>query len=83
MALSIKSQEADRLARALAAETGESITDAVVVSLRERLERTRGRRSELALRRLSALADELTRLPVVDARTADEIIGYDRDGLPV
>lgn len=82
MALSIKSLEADRLARVLAAETGESITDAVVVSLRERLERTRGRRSELALRRLSALADELTGLPVVDARTADEIIGYDRDGLP-
>jgi antitoxin VapB len=31
MALSIKSDEADRLARELAAETGESLTEAVVV----------------------------------------------------
>jgi len=36
--LSIKSDEADRLARELAAETGESLTEAVVIALRERLE---------------------------------------------
>ncbi|MCB9530155.1 MAG: type II toxin-antitoxin system VapB family antitoxin, partial [Myxococcales bacterium] len=39
MALSIKNDEADRLARELAALTGESLTEAVVVSLRERLAR--------------------------------------------
>jgi antitoxin VapB len=82
MALSIKSDEADRLARALVAETGESLTEAVVVSLRERLERTKGRRSEVALRRLSALAEELGALPVVDGRHPNDIIGYDADGLP-
>ena len=39
MALSIKSDEADRLARELAAETGETLTEAVVVALKERLDR--------------------------------------------
>ena len=33
MALSIKSDEADRLARELAAETGETLTEAVVLAL--------------------------------------------------
>ncbi|MCI5194468.1 MAG: PSK operon transcription factor [Candidatus Electrothrix sp. AU1_5] len=28
------------------------------------------------------LLDELTQLPLLDNRTADEILGYDKDGLP-
>lgn len=44
MALSIKSEEADRLARALAELTGETLTDAVTTALRERLKRERDRR---------------------------------------
>ncbi len=43
MALSIKTEEADRLARALAALTGETMTKAVTVALRERLARERAR----------------------------------------
>ena len=39
MALSIKDPEADRLARELATRTGETLTQAVVVALRERLAR--------------------------------------------
>jgi antitoxin VapB len=39
MALNIKAEQADRLVRELAAETGESITTAVTVAVRERLER--------------------------------------------
>lgn len=81
MALSIKSEEADRLARELSAETGETLTEAVVVSLRERLERARGRRFAAA-RRLEALAEEIAALPVLDPRRPDEIVGYDRAGLP-
>src|SRR5207249_9941761 len=41
MALSIKDPEADRLAREVAKATGESLTTAVVQSLRERLARVR------------------------------------------
>lgn len=39
MALSIKTEEADRLARELSRLTGESMTEAVTKSLRERLDR--------------------------------------------
>lgn len=41
MALSIKTDEADRLARELSRLTGETMTQAVTVALRERLERAR------------------------------------------
>jgi len=44
MALSIKTDEADRLARALAQLTGETMTEAVTAALRERLARERIRR---------------------------------------
>ena len=43
MALSIKTEEADRLARELSQLTGESMTEAVTKSLRERLEREKTR----------------------------------------
>ena len=49
MALSIKHPEADQLARELARETGETLTEAVLLALRERLERERGRRANRGL----------------------------------
>jgi antitoxin VapB len=48
MALSIKTEEADRLARALVAITGETMTEAVTIALRERLARERTRREATA-----------------------------------
>ena len=48
MALSIKTDEADRLARRLAKLTGETMTEAVTVALRERLARERARREAAA-----------------------------------
>jgi antitoxin VapB len=84
VALSIKSDEADRLARRLAATTGESLTEAVLVALRERLAREeRRRRSESIGVRLDRWRAEMAELPVLDPRTPDEIIGYDEHGLPV
>jgi antitoxin VapB len=44
MTLSIKDPEADALARRLAEQTGESLTDAVKRALQERLERESARR---------------------------------------
>jgi antitoxin VapB len=83
MALSIKSPEADRLARELTAATGESLTTAVETALRERLERERGRGRRLKIaRRLRMLSDELRVAPVVDSRSAEAILGYDEHGLP-
>lgn len=85
MPLSIKSQEADRLARELAQATGESITDAVVIAIRERLDRERRRRGSRGDRfnaRLKRMQERVAKLPVLDSRTPDEIIGYDEHGLP-
>jgi len=45
MALSIKTEEADRLARLLAAMTGETMTEAVTRALEERLERLKQQRT--------------------------------------
>jgi antitoxin VapB len=83
MALSIKTDEADALARELAALTHESITQAVTVALRERLERVRTASRGDILWRLERLRAEYMSHPVVDDRTPDEIIGYDERGLPV
>ena len=47
-ALSIKTPEADELARSLARLTGESMTEAVTAALRERLARERARRETAA-----------------------------------
>lgn len=81
MALSIKSEEADRLARELAATTGESITEAVTIAIAERLRRERRSTDDLA-RRLRQLSTEAGRLPVLDDRSEDELLGYDENGLP-
>lgn len=82
MALSIKNDEADRLARELSDTTGESLTEAVVVALRERLERERMRRGPGIRDRIRRLAAELAQLPTLDERPADEILGYDERGVP-
>lgn len=82
MALSIKNPEADHLARELASVTGETLTDAVMAALRERLDRERNRRRPGIASRLYRLADDMSSLPVLDRRHPDEIIGYDEDGLP-
>jgi antitoxin VapB len=84
MALSIKMPEVDRLARHLAKTTGETITIAVLLALRERLEREErkkeGKRQLIA--DLMAIADHCASLPVLNNLTEDEIMGWDENGLP-
>jgi antitoxin VapB len=81
--LSIKDDEADRLARRLAAATGESLTTAVREALRERLRRVEGRVAAPRLRdELRAIRKRSAGLPVLDPRSPDEILGYDDRGLP-
>ena len=83
MALSIKTEEADRLARDLARLTGETHTEAVTVALRERCARERAkiRTPEQKLAAMRAVVDEM--LPYLDRRPVtkeewDEASG-DRD----
>jgi antitoxin VapB len=84
MALSLKDPETDRLARQVASLTGESLTEAVRTSLRERLLQEKLKRGEgpnLA-RDLRAIANRCAALPSLDNRSEDEILGYDETGLP-
>jgi antitoxin VapB len=82
MPLSIKDPETDRLARDLARETGESITEATRKALEERLLRERGRRRAKGRReRLLEISLHCASLPDLDARGADEILDYDEHGL--
>jgi antitoxin VapB len=83
VALSIKDPEADQLARELAARTGETVAEAVVKALRERLLREQEQSGRPRLREeLAAIRKRCAALPVLDARTADEILDYDERGLP-
>jgi antitoxin VapB len=84
MALSIKMPEADRLARRLAETTGETITVAVLLAIRERLEREERRRQNKAalLEEIRAISHHCASLPVLDTRSEDEILGYDENGIP-
>lgn len=81
MAISVKNPKAEELARALAAETGETLTEAIVRALEERLERYRGRRTAPNLaERLMEISRRCRSLPDVDTRSAEQILGYDEIG---
>lgn len=82
MAISIKDPETDRLARALAAVTGESLTEAIRRALHERLERESQRTRKGIDAEVRRIQERVARLPILDARPADQILGYDEHGLP-
>ncbi|HEY7337232.1 MAG TPA: type II toxin-antitoxin system VapB family antitoxin [Bryobacteraceae bacterium] len=83
MALNIRNPEAERLAAELARRTGETKTEAVTKALRDRLAVIRRKRSQRRLAdQLEEIAIHCASLPVLDARTADEILGYGPQGLP-
>lgn len=84
MALNIKDAETDRLARELAAATGESITVATRCAIKERLARVRARSGrEPVLEELHLLIARGRSRDVLDDRSAEAILGYDEDGLPL
>jgi len=62
---------------------GETKTEAVTQALRDRLERLRRERVGRKLAdELDAIAVHCAGLPVLDPRSADDILGYDAAGLP-
>jgi antitoxin VapB len=82
MALSIKSEHAEELARKVARETGESITEAIRKSLEERWLRLRSRRAGRMLReKIDDILRRTDAMAVLDQRTPDEILGYDDNGV--
>ncbi len=82
MGMNIKSDEAHALARRIASQTGESLTSAVIVALRERLERLeRERNVQEKMRRIDEILARLP--PVPPGVTSDHSDLYGEDGLPV
>ena len=83
MALSIQNSKTEKLAREVAAQSGETITQAITRALEERLERMRGRRtaSDIAAEILK-ISRRCSQLPDRDARMPDEILEYDGIGVP-
>jgi antitoxin VapB len=83
MAININDPATEESAHKLAALTGETLTAAIRRAVEERLERVRRKQAG------RSLADELLEigrrcaaLPDQDRRTAEDILGYDRGGLP-
>ena len=80
MALSIKTEEADRLARELSRLTGETMTDAITQAMRERLDRLRAEQEAQSdyVSRMKAFvrqrADRYNRRPVTKQEW-DEALG--------
>lgn len=84
MSLNIKSEEAHQLARELAQLTGETMTGAVTVALRERLARERRERSvEARMREIHAIGQRCASM-MGDGPSAVEHgdFLYDERGLP-
>ena len=85
MSLNIKNEEAHQLARELVQLTGETMTGAVTVALRERLERERRERSvETRIQRLRVIRKRCARLLKAGGQSAIEHgdFLYDENGLP-
>jgi antitoxin VapB len=83
MALGLKDKETGRLAREMAALTGETLTDAIRIAQVERLERERLKRGQPGdtPARIRAIGERCANLPDRDKRSPDEILGYDQTGL--
>jgi antitoxin VapB len=83
MPLSIQNSKAERLACEVAAQTGETITQAIIHALEERLERMRGRRTATdTAGEILKIAKRCSRPPDKDLRPIDEILDYEEIGAP-
>jgi antitoxin VapB len=84
VALNIKNAETEKLARDLARLRGEGITEALTAVLRREVERERKKPrrddKEKFHRDIEEIVQEVKKLPVLDDRPADEILGYNEQG---
>jgi antitoxin VapB len=83
MPINIKDPATDKLAREVAKQTGETITNAIHTALVERLQRLCGRsKAKTTEEKLHEILDRVDKLPTLDNRSEDEILGYDEVGVP-
>ncbi len=77
--LYVKNPVAHRLAEQVSKRMGVTLSDAVIASLQERLEKTD---RPLDRTKVDAVCARIGALPVIDTRTPEEILGYDAFGVP-
>jgi antitoxin VapB len=86
MALNIKNADAEETARRLAAVTGESVTRAVAIAVRERLERLEGAdaaRADQRIARIREISEDAAARWVAPYGSTDHgDLLYDEAGLP-
>lgn len=82
MPFDIKDERADWLAREMVRLTGETLTEAVIRALEERLARLQAAVGSHSLADVDIIALRCAALPVLDNRTPVDILGYDEHGLP-
>lgn len=85
MAISIKNKEAYKLAMELSEKTGEGLTLCIMNAIKEklaRLESGKTKSQSLPLsERIKEIAVHCSKLPRLDKRSDDEIMGYDNSGM--
>ena len=77
--LYIKNPAAHRLAEQVGTRMGVTLSDAVIAALEDSLRKTS---RPLNRTKVDDLCARIGALPVVDARTPEEILGYDAFGIP-
>ena len=84
MGLSIKNDETEQLVRELARRKGIGVTSAIDLAVRNELAITPPLKKDPAtlLEAVRKIQERVAKLPILDDRSADEILGYDDNGLP-
>jgi antitoxin VapB len=83
MAILIKDPETDRIVRALAARTGETLTEAVRKAAAERIVRVPPANDRVDREKLKQTLAKFWAARTGDIRILDQIVSYDEDGLPI
>ena len=80
--MNIRSAKVDQLVERLARLTGEDVETAIERAIEERLSRVAPPAPADRKAAIDAFFERVSRMPVLDPRPADEIVGYDGSALP-
>ena len=80
--MNIRSTKVDQLIEQLSRLTGEDVETAVARAIEERLSRVATPQPADPKAALNAFFEFVSRMPVLDPRSTDEIMGYNGFGLP-
>jgi antitoxin VapB len=80
--MNIRSAKVDQLVQRLARLTGEDVETALERAIEERLSRIARPTPSDRRAALDTFFERVSRMPVLDPRPAEDIIGYDGCGLP-